>query len=272
MLFNFQLLSDYNVNNPWDQADSNCLIARAAAQINRDHNSVVLSVSQGVYQHENGNLQQKEIDNAFLAAQDANGIRAGTVWGIVFTNEYVTDRNRGQKVLQMIQSNRDRASRQNLRVGTRIHICGEIWNGPNRDILIQIAKASDFIMCNLYPGANLNNPDVAVQQISDAYYSARDGFWQHKPNLEVIIGETGWASQGKTFNNPPQNNNLENMKKFWNKMKNWSTTNKVKVQMFEAFDEPWKTGEEGEKHFGWWKRAPDNSNYYIEKTTGNRID
>jgi len=110
--------------------------------------------------------------------------------------------------------------------------------------------------------------DKAVKGISDAYYSARDGFRRYNPNLEVIIGETGWASEGKTFFNPPNLNTIEYMKNFWNAMKNWATKNRVKVQMFQAFDEPWKTGLSGEKHFGWWKRAPDNSNHYIEKATG----
>jgi len=264
-------VNQWNVNGPWDKADSNCLIARAAAQINRERNSVVLSVSQGVFQNEDSNMQQKEIDNAFLAAQDANGIRGGTVWGLVFTNEYVTDWNRGQKVLNMIRNNKARAQRMNLRVGTRIHICGEIWNGPNRQILIEIAKASDFIMCNLYPGPNSNNADAAVKGISDAYYSARDGFWQHNRNLEAMIGETGWASGGETFFNPPHLNTVEHQKNFWNAMKNWANSNRVKVHMFEAFDEPWKPGS-GEKQFGWWKRASDNSNYYIEKSTGRRFD
>lgn len=248
------------------------MVARAAAQINRDYNSVVLSVSQGIFQNENQRIQQREIDNAFSAAEDANRIRAGTVWGLVFTNEYVVNADRGNKVLQMIRNNKDRARQRGLRVGTRVHICGEIWNGPNRQILIEIAKVSDFIMCNFYPAPNTNNADVAVKQMSDAYYSARDGFWQHNRNLEVIIGETGWSSQGKTFNNPPQNNNIENLKNFWYKMKEWSNSNRVKVQMFEAFDEPWKTGEEGEKYFGWWRRAEDNSNFYIEKATGRRFD
>lgn len=127
-------------------------------------------------------------------------------------------------------------------------------------------------MCNLYPGSNSDDANRAVQGISDAYYSARDGFWRHNPNLEVIIGETGWASEGQTFFNPPSLNTIERMKNFWNAMRNWATTNRVKVQMFQAFDEPWKTGLSGEKHFGWWKRAPDNSNYYIEKATGNTIN
>lgn len=256
-----------NMNGPWDKADSNCLIARAAAQINRDYNAVVLSVSQGIYQNNDGNVQRKEIDNAFLAAQDANGIRAGTVWGLVFTNEHVVNGETGQQVLKMIRDNKERARRLNLRVGTRIHICQEIWNGANRQILIEIAKAADFIMCNLYPAPNSNNADTAVKGISDAYYSSRDGFWQHNPNLEVQIGETGWASQGKTFFNPPHLNTLEHMKNFWNKMREWSSSNRVKVQMFEAFDESWKGGDEGEKHFGWWRW---NNDHYVEKTTGKK--
>ncbi|CAL8116678.1 unnamed protein product [Orchesella dallaii] len=263
-------VNQWNVDGPWDKADSNCLIARAAAEVNRDYNTVVLSVSIGIFQNDDPNIQQKEIDNAFLAAEDANRIRAGTVWGLVFTNEYVGAGNAGQKVLNMIQSNKARAQSMGLKVGTRTQICTQIWNGQNREILIEIAKASDFIMCNLYPEQNSDNADAAVKGISDAYYSSRDGFRQHNGNLEVIIGETGWASGGET--NPPQVNTVQNQKDFWNAMKNWAASNRVKVHMFEAFDEPWKTGPSGEKELGWWKRAPDNSNYYIEKSTGKRFD
>jgi hypothetical protein len=38
--------------------------------------------------------------------------------------------------------------------------------------------------------------------------------------------------------------------------------------MFEAFNEPWKTGADGEKHFGWWYRPDNNQGRYVEKTTG----
>lgn len=94
----------------------------------------------------------REINNAFSAAQDANSIFPGTVWGLVFTNEYVTDGNNGPRVLQMIRDNKNRAHQMGLRVGTRVHTCGEIWGGNNQNILSQIAQESDFIMCNLYPG------------------------------------------------------------------------------------------------------------------------
>jgi exo-beta-1,3-glucanase (GH17 family) len=265
-------VSQWNNGKPWDQADSNCLVARAAAQINKERNSVVLSVSQGIFQNDDAALQAREINNAFSAAADANTIFRGTVWGLVFTNEFVTDGSNGPRVLKMIQDNKARANGMGLKVGTRIHTCGEIWGGPNQAIIKQIVRASDFIMCNLYPPPNSNNADAAVKAISDGYYSARDGFWRENPAIEVQIGETGWASEGQTFFNPPHLNTIPLQTAFWQKMKEWAMNNKVKVQMFEAFDEPWKTGMSGEKKFGWWHRANDNSNYYIEKSTGKRFD
>lgn len=208
----------------------------------------------------------REISNAFSAAQDANRIWKGTVWGLTFTNEYVTNSQNGPRVLKMIRDNKARAKGMGLKVGTRVHTCGEIWGGNNQQILIQIAKESDFIMCNLYPGEGANDPGRAVQKISDAYYSSRDGFWKYNRNLEVMIGETGWASEGETFNHAV--NTIDNEKRFWEGMKNWAQKNKVKVQMFQAIDEPWKTGKEGEKHFGWWYRPNNNDAKYIEKATG----
>jgi len=266
------MFSEWNNGVAWDKVDSNCLIARAAAQINRDRGSVVLSISLGIFQQENDALQKREIDNAFTAAKEANSIFRGTVYNMIFTNEFVTNSANGPKVLKMIQDNKRRAKEMQIRVGTRIHTCGEIWGGPNQGIIKQIVRESDFIMCNLYPAPNSADPRGAIKGISDAYYSARDGFRRENPHIEVMIGETGWSSQGKNFYNPPQHNNLENLRKFWEAMKEWSQKNQVKVQMFEAFDEPWKTGDPGEKTFGWWKRADDNSKYYIEKTTGRRFN
>jgi len=107
---------------------------------------------------------------------------------MIFTNEFVTDASNGPKVLKMIRENKGRAKSMSLRVGTRIHTCGEIWGGPNQAILKQIAKESDFIMCNLYPGKNSADPNAAIKGISDAYYSARDGFRRENPKIEVMIG------------------------------------------------------------------------------------
>ena len=55
----------------------------------------------------------------------------------------------------------------------------------------------------------------------------------------MAIGETGWPSKGKSFNKSP--NSVRNLVNFWTQMGKWASSNKVKVQMFEAFDEPWKS-------------------------------
>lgn len=255
----------------WDRTDSNCLVARAAAQINEESNHPMLSISQGIAYHDNFLLQEKEIENAFLSSKDANKMFPGTVWGLIFTSNQVNDIASGQKVLDMLRENRVRAHLQNLKIGTRISNCHEIWRGPSREILIEIAKISDFIMCNIYPAPHSFDVDEAIKGISRAYYAARVGFRGHNPQLEVIIGETGWATEGETKYNPSHLNTVANMREFWNKMREWVLNNQVRVHMFQAFDEPWRTGLSGEKHFGWWHRALDNSNYYVEKSSGKII-
>jgi exo-beta-1,3-glucanase (GH17 family) len=205
-------------------------------------------MSQGIFQQEDPSLMTREINNAFSAAADANSIYPNTVWGLNFANEYVRDAQNGAKVLKWIKDNKSRAKKMGLKVGTRVDTCDQIYGGKVQNVLIQIAKESDFIMCNLYPPQGANNIDQAIQLISNSYYSSRDGFWRYNNKLEVMTGETGWASQGDTFNGAV--NTVDNEKRFWEGMRNWAQSNKVKVQMFEAFDEPWKSGRQGEKHFG----------------------
>jgi hypothetical protein len=119
-------VADYNKNNAWDQTDSNCLVARAAALINQEQNQIALSVSQGISQQQDDNLMNIEIDNAFSAANDANSIYPNTVSRLIFTNEYFTDEASGHRILDMIRSHKNRAHQMNLKVGTRIHVCGII--------------------------------------------------------------------------------------------------------------------------------------------------
>jgi hypothetical protein len=62
-------------------------------------------------------------------------------------------------------------------------------------------------------------------------------------------------------------------------MGQWASQNGVKVQMFEAIDEPWKNDETNgdpnnpggrfgaEAHYGWWKRTSNSDpNSYVDKT------
>ncbi len=146
-------VNTWNVDNPWDQADSNCLIARAAGRINRERNRLDLKVNIGAFQNDNEKIMQKEISAAFEAANDANSNFKGTVWGITFTNEYIMNESQGYRVLAMITLNKEKAKSQGLEIGTRTQMCSVILKNSNPlyNVMSQIAMQSDFVMCNLYP-------------------------------------------------------------------------------------------------------------------------
>ncbi|CAG2163011.1 unnamed protein product [Oppiella nova] len=230
-------VAGYNVHNKWDQTDSNCLVSRAAATINHNKNQMALQVWQGINQNEDQTLQQTEINNAFSAAQDANGIYGNTVKGLIFTNEYFTSEATGNRILNMITSNKNRAHQMNVKVGTRIHVCGLIQgSGAMHDILANIVRESDFIMCNVYPDNNVVKAGTqqSVDAVGNAFLSYRQKFKEINANIEVMIGETGWPSQGISFNASP--NNVKNLRDYWTQMGDWADRNKVLVHMFEAID------------------------------------
>jgi exo-beta-1,3-glucanase (GH17 family) len=61
------------------------------------------------------------------------------------------------------------------------------------------------------------------------------------------------------------------MAEYWKRMRKWSSENRVKIYMFEAFDEPWKLDKTAEEHYGWWNRPENSQESYIEKSTGRRF-
>ena len=81
----------YPPTTPWNQLDSNCLVAGAASQLNQQRGKVAIQVAQGIYQHENPTHQQVEIEAAFSAAKAANSVYPNTVTSLVFTNEYLVN-------------------------------------------------------------------------------------------------------------------------------------------------------------------------------------
>jgi len=266
-------VNQWNYNHAWDKSDSSCLIARAAANLNNQKRSTVVDVAIGIYQSETQNYQNAEVNNAFSAAIDANHRHPGTVWGLIFTNEYFDNQHvdRAKKVLGMIQYDKARAIKNGLKVGTRSHVCGEILNKYSNlyNVLRDIAGASDFIMCNMYPNVVNQGAQKAVDAIGNFYLAVRKAFLAVNKNISVIIGETGWPDAGQTYNQSP--NNIQNLKMFWEAMGDWAARNAVRTYMFEAMDEPYKRGISSESHYGWWKRRDDNSEVYIEKVSNRQI-
>ena len=259
-------VADYNRGKNWDQCDSNALIARAASILNQQGGGPKLTVNIGVFQLGDAD-QQREIDNAYAAAAEANSRSPGTVTGITFTNEYIHSVADGERVLGMIRGNKNRG----LPVGTRTEICGVYTNkeDPLRGIMNAIAQESNYIYCNIYPSeADANKgPVAAADAVANYFFYVQSEIKKVNPNLTVMIGETGWPSAGNSFNNSP--NSPQNELGYWDRMNWWASNTQIKIQMFQAIDEPWKGDSsqfKGEGHYGLWYKPNNNAAGLVEKT------
>ncbi len=254
---------NYSPTTPWDQVDSNCHVAGAAAQINQLHGQVTIEVAQGIYQQSNPELQQAEIEAAFSAASAANALVSNTVTSLVFTNEYVVDAQTTNAVNAMIVANQQNAHNLNLKVGVRSNTFGEITNpsSPFYNELKTLIQNCDFIQCNLYPGSNTPTPQDGVNGVSEAFNTIKSAVAEINPQCEVMIGETGWPSEGVSFNNT--DNNVNNLLAYFQAIDKWASQQGVITYLFEAIDEPWKSnqntqeppwqGQNGaEGHYGLW--------------------
>ncbi len=256
----------YPPTTPWNKLDANCLVAGAASRLNQQRGTLAIQVAQGIYQHDNPTYQQIEIEAAFSAAKAANAVYPGTVTSFVFTNEYVVNAETANAVNTMIVNNKQKAHELNIKVGVRSHTFGEIAN-PNSSFyneLKRLIQNCDFIQCNLYPGEHAPNPTEGVKQVDRAFKQILTAVAKINPQCEVMIGETGWPSQGYSFNKT--DNTVSNLRAYYEAMGQWAKTNRVMTYLFEAIDEPWKSAQDGkspssepwkgpkgaEGHYGIW--------------------
>lgn len=268
----------YQPTQPWNQVDSNCHVADAAAQLNQQMGKVAIEVAQGIYQHSDTALQQAEVEAAFSAAQSANGVYANTVTSLVFTNEYVIDSQTTNAVNTMITANKQRANNLNIKVGVRSHTFGQLTD-PNSSYyneLKTLIQNCDFILCNLYPGQNASTPQDSVNDVRQAFNNIKTAVATINPQCQVMIGETGWPSQGISFNNTE--NNVNNLLAYFEAIDNWVSNEGVIAYLFEAIDEPWKSNQNAqvppdnpwqgpngaEGHYGLWYL--DDQGQYIKKS------
>lgn len=264
----------YSPTTPWNQVDSNCHVAGAAAQLNKLRGQVAIEVAQGIYQQSDAGLQQAEIEAAFSAVSVANAVFSNTVTSFVFTNEYVVDAQTTNAVTAMIVANKQNSHNLNIKVGVRSHTFGNIANpsSPFYNELKTLIQNCDFIQCNLYPGSNTLTPQDSVNGVSEAFNTIKSTVAGINPQCEVMIGETGWPSQGVSFNNT--DNNVNNFLGYFEAINKWASEQGVITYLFEAIDEPWKSnqnaqdplwqGQNGaEGHYGLWYL--DDSGSYTQK-------
>jgi exo-beta-1,3-glucanase (GH17 family) len=272
----------YPMNKPWNMVDSNWQNAPAAAAYNQQQGKLAITVSQGIFQQvQNGSIanayQDAEVADAFQDAANANATFAGTVTRLIFTNEYVTSAATTNQVNALITANKQKAHEMGLEVGVRSETFGQLTipNSPYLPQLQSLIKNVDFIMCNLYPSQSSEQQGIAasVNDVASQYASIKAAAMALNPSIEVLIGETGWPSQGVSFNDPNGTlNTVANEHAYFNAIGQWANANQIQVMYFEAIDEPWKSNQNNtnpsdpqgfmgaEGHYGVWSYTTNNDN------------
>jgi exo-beta-1,3-glucanase (GH17 family) len=100
-----------------------------------------------------------------------------------------------------------------------------------------------FIYANIYPFWDKAAIGKAINQFLSDYNALKKAI----PAKTIIVGETGWPSQGPA--NGQAMPGISQERQYFQQYSQWASANKVTSFIFEMFDEPWK-GEPYEAHFG----------------------
>lgn len=113
-----------------------------------------------------------------------------------------------------------------------------------------VMRECDVIMANIYPYWEGIAIDNAIKTLH-AHYSQLK---QVAGNKEVIIGETGWPSEGNQIGEAKPS--PENASYYFLNFVSYARAKNVKYFYFEAFDEEWKAKYEGPQgaHWGIWDK------------------
>ena len=129
------------------------------------------------------------------------------------------------------------------------------WNKPKAK---KIADEVDFIGLHGYAFWNNKTIDQAMQWTKDTYNSIKTLY----PDYTIVFAETGWPTS-RIYNDYSDEGvligkaNEVNQKRFFEEYNAWINNNKINSLYFEAFNEQWKGGFDGnnpmkkaEKHWG----------------------
>ncbi len=105
-----------------------------------------------------------------------------------------------------------------------------------------------FIYANIYPFWDQAPIGNAINQFLTDYNALKKAI----PAKTIIVGETGWPSQGQAHGQAVPG--VAQEQQYFQQYCQWASANKVTSFIFEMFDEPWK-GEPYEAHFGLYTTA-----------------
>ncbi|MFT3906641.1 MAG: glycosyltransferase [Steroidobacteraceae bacterium] len=200
-------------------------VASTLADVPRLAQKHNLSVSIGAWLDTNETSNAQQIDEAIeLSRQYRNIVR------VFIGNEVLF---RGNLPIEELMKHLDRARKAIKQpVGT-----AETWGTWLK--YPELADHVDFIAIHLLPYWEGLNVDAAVDFCINAMKTVQARF----PNKEVIIGEVGWPSDGRTRQNAVAS--AANEALFLRRFLARAEQEKYRYYVMEAFDQPWKAQGEG---------------------------
>jgi len=114
----------------------------------------------------------------------------------------------------------------------------------------RITEICDVILTNCYPFWEGCPIKYSFEHMKSMFESARNA----GQGKRVIITETGWPSQGGSFQGSIATD--ENAMRYFIDCQNWCNTNRIESFYFASFDESWKVGPEGDvgAYWGLWDK------------------
>jgi len=105
----------------------------------------------------------------------------------------------------------------------------------------QMAAAVDYLTIHILPYWEDTpvSPEHAVQHVAKVYARMQQAF----PGKRVMIGETGWPSEGRPRRSAVPS--VVNKARYLREFLAYAATVKMPYNVIEAFDQPWKRAQEG---------------------------
>jgi exo-beta-1,3-glucanase (GH17 family) len=123
----------------------------------------------------------------------------------------------------------------------------------------EVAQATDFVMIHILPYWE-DNP-VGIDQAMVHIKKIREEIGQKIPGKEIVIGETGWPSQGRMREGALPS--PENQARFIRGFIALAEQEHWQYNLIEAFDQPWKRIKEGAVGGYWGLYSPERTDKHV---------
>lgn len=192
-----------------------------------------IKVDAGCWLGDNSSVNQTSINNVINEANNNSNVFSVTVGNETQTFNTFSE----EQLIYWIN-----LVKQNVPSGVMV-TTGETWyQWSKRPGLV---NAVDHIFAHFHPYWEGILIDNAVPFIQEKYNYLRSLY----PDKKTVIGETNWPSAGDIRGGAIPN--VENQRRFIDEFVTWARQNSIDFYLFEAFDEKWKTMNEGEVGAHW---------------------